>query len=64
MLEHEAKANTNVKTFVSMIFLMIAIVLSAATCSYMLVFYFSSMLTLYCMIMLLAGFFLVDLLVA
>jgi hypothetical protein len=64
MMEHEAKANTNIKTFVALIFLVIAIILSAATCTYMLVFYFSSYLVLYCMIMLAVGFILVDLLIA
>lgn len=64
MLEHEAKANTNFKTFIAMIFVMIVVVLSASTCGYMLVFYFSSYLALYCLIMWVAGFILVDLLIA
>lgn len=60
-MEHEANANTNFKSFISLIFLMIAIVLSAATCAYE-VYHFSAMLALYCIIMLLAGFFFVDIL--
>lgn len=64
MLEHEAKADTNFKTYIAMILVMIVVVLSAATCGYMLVFYFSGMLALYCLIMWVVGFILVDVLVA
>lgn len=64
MLEHEAKADTNFKTFLSLILVMIVVVLSASTCGYMLVFYFSSNLALYCLIMWVAGFLFVDLLIA
>ena len=64
MLEHEAKADTNFKTFLSLILVMIVVVLSASTCRYMLEFYFSSNLALYCLIMWVAGFLLVDLLIA
>ena len=62
MLEHESKSNTNFKTFLVLIFLMIACVLSAATCAYR-VYYFDNMLALYCLIMLIAGFFLDILLI-
>ena len=57
MLERESRSNTNFKTFLVLIFLMIACVLSGATCAYR-VFYFEGMLALYCLIMLLVGFIL------
>ena len=61
MLEHESKSSTNFKTFMVLIFLVIACVLSAATCAYW-VFYFENMLALYCLIMLIVGFF-IDILI-
>jgi hypothetical protein len=64
MLEFEAKANTNFKTVLSLLFVMVAVTLSSSMCAYMLIFYFSSMLALYCLIMWVVGFILVDLLIA
>ncbi len=62
MIEHEAKAGSNVKTFMAFMILLILVLLSAATCCYI-VFNFDGWIALRCLLMLLIGFFLVDILV-
>ncbi len=62
MIEHEAKASSNMRTFVSFMALLIVIFLSTAVCCFM-VYNMSGWVALRCLIMLIVGWIFVDILI-
>ena len=61
MIEHEAKAGSNLKTFLAFMVLVTLTILSAATCSY-LVWHLNGWIAFYCLLMLFIGFLFIDVL--